>query len=129
MCIRDRVWNDIKFAFSRNFIANRQWTYITNGLLNTLKITVLSLLIGVFIGFLVAVIRVTNEKTGKLDLLSGICKLYVTITRGVPLMVQLLIMYLVILLPLGAERFAAAVLCFGLNSAAYVSEICLLYTS
>lgn len=118
-----KVWNDIKFDFSRNFIANRQWTYITNGLLNTLQITALSLLIGVFIGFLVAVIRVTNEKTGKLDLLSGICKLYVTITRGVPLMVQLLIMYFVILLPLGVERFAAAVLCFGLNSGAYVSEI------
>ena len=118
-----KVWNDIKFDFCRNFIANRQWTYITNGLLNTLQITALSLLIGVLIGFLVAVIRVTNEKTGKLDLLSGICKLYVTITRGVPLMVQLLIMYFVILLPLGVERFAAAVLCFGLNSGAYVSEI------
>ena len=118
-----KVWNTFKYDFHRNFVVKGQWKYITNGLLNTLKITVLSVLIGIFIGFVVAVIRVTNEKTAKLGFFSGLCKLYVTVIRGVPLMVQLLIMYFVILLPIGVEKFPAAVLCFGLNSGAYVSEI------
>ena len=72
---------------------------------------------------MVAIIRVTHEKTGKIGVLSTICQVYVTVVRGVPLMVQLLIMYFVVLLPLGVGKFPAAVLCFGINSGAYVSEI------
>ena len=118
-----KAWNTFKFDFHRNFIVNNQWTYITNGLLTTLKITALAVLIGIFIGFVVAVIRCTNQKTGKLSFLNAICRLYISIMRGTPVMVQLLIMYFVILLPIGVEKFPAAVICFGLNSGAYVSEI------
>ncbi|MBQ9921180.1 MAG: amino acid ABC transporter permease [Clostridia bacterium] len=118
-----KAWNTFKYDFHRNFIVNNQWTYITNGLLTTLKITALAVLIGIAIGFIVAVIRCTNQKTGKLSFLNGICRLYISIMRGTPVMVQLLIMYFVILLPIGVEKFPAAVICFGLNSGAYVSEI------
>lgn len=118
-----RVWNSIKYDFERNFIDNNQWRYITNGLITTLEITALAVLIGIIIGFIVAIIRCTNQKTGKFEIASDICQLYLSVMRGTPLMVQLLIVYFVVLLPIGVEKFAAAVICFGLNSGAYVSEI------
>lgn len=118
-----KAWNGIKYDFTRNFINNNQWKYLANGLLTTLEITFLAVLLGIVIGFLVAVIRCTNQKTGKLELISGICKIYLSVMRGTPVMVQLLIVYFVVLLPIGVEKFPAAVLCFGLNSGAYVSEI------
>lgn len=119
----ERVWNDFKHEFHRNFIEDRHWTYITNGLKTTLEITLLAVLLGILIGFLVAVIRCVNQKTGRLGIGAAICKLYLSVMRGTPVMVQLLIIYFVILLPIGVEKFPAAVLCFGLNSGAYVSEI------
>ena len=118
-----KLWNTFKFDFNRNFIHNNQWQYLTNGLITTLEITALAVLLGIVIGFIVAVIRVTNHKTGKMKIASAICKTYLSVMRGTPVMVQLLIVYFVILLPLGVEKFPAAVLCFGLNSGAYVSEI------
>ncbi len=118
-----KLWNTFKYDFNRNFIHNNQWQYLTNGLITTLEITALAVLLGIAIGFVVAVIRVTNHKTGKLKIASAICKTYLSVMRGTPVMVQLLIVYFVILLPLGVEKFPAAVLCFGLNSGAYVSEI------
>lgn len=118
-----KAWNNFKYDFERNFIYKNQWKYLSNGLITTLEITALAVLLGILIGFVVAVIRVTNQKTGKLKLLSTICKIYLSVMRGTPVMVQLLIVYFVVLLPLGVEKFPAAVLCFGLNSGAYVSEI------
>ncbi len=119
----EKVWNNFKFDFYRNFIEMDRYTYITNGLATTLAITLCAVLLGVIIGFIVAIIRCVNQKTGKLELFSDICKIYLAIMRGTPVMVQLLIIYFVVLLPLGVEKFFAAVLCFGLNSGAYVSEI------
>lgn len=118
-----KAWNTFKYDFHRNFVVNKQWKYITNGLITTLQITALAVLIGIVIGFIVAVIRCTNQKTGKLKFLSAVCRLYLSVMRGTPIMVQLLIVYFVVLLPIGVEKFPSAVICFGLNSGAYVSEI------
>lgn len=115
--------NEFKEEFHRNFIQENRWMYLVQGLGNTMAITALALVLGVAIGFLVAAIRCTCAKTGKLKLLDGICRVYLAIMRGTPVMIQLLIMYFVLLLPLGVNKFAAAVLCFGINSGAYVSEI------
>ena len=82
-----------------------------------------ALILGILLGSVVAMIRVTHDRTGKMKFLNGIAKLYLTVIRGTPVMVQLLIIYFVLLLPIGIEKFPAAVLCFGLNSGAYVSEI------
>ena len=70
-----------------------------------------------------SIVRVTFQTTGKLKILDAVCRLYLTLFRGTPLMVQLLIIYFIILLPLGIPKFIAAVLCFGFNSGAYVAEI------
>lgn len=119
--------NSIANDFYRNFLekdnGRPRYMYIVDGLFNTLKVTVLALLMGIVIGFVVAVIRVTNHNTGKLDFLAWICKIYLAVMRGMPLMIQLLIIYFVFLLPAGVNKITSAILCFGLNSGAYVSEI------
>ncbi len=118
-----KIWNSFKDEFYRNFIEKNRWTYLVKGLGTTLAITFLAVLLGVLIGFVVAIIRVTNQKTGKWRIADGICRLYLSIVRGTPVMVQLIIIYFVILLPVGVEKFPSAVLCFGFNSGAYVAEI------
>lgn len=114
---------DFKDEFYRNFIESDRWMYLVQGLGTTLAITGLSVCLGVVIGFVVAVVRCTNQMTGKLKAIDAVCRLYLTVIRGTPLMVQLLIIYFVLLLPLQIDKFVAAVLCFGLNSGAYVAEI------
>lgn len=109
--------------FHKNFIQDNRWKYLVNGLGTTLAITGASALLGILLGFLVAVVRCTHQSTGKLGIIDKLCRLYLTVIRGTPVMVQLLIIYFVILLPLGIPKFIAAVICFGLNSGAYVAEI------
>ncbi len=118
-----RAYNDFKDEFYRNFIEENRWTYLAKGLGTTLSITALSLLLGLAIGFIVAIVRCTYQKTGKMKFLDTVFRLYLTVMRGTPVMIQLLIIYFVILLPAGVEKFTAAVLCFGINSGAYVAEI------
>lgn len=115
--------NDLGDEFYRNFIEDNRWLYLLEGLGNTLAITALALLLGIVLGIVTALIRIVHDKTDKLYYLDKIVKLYVSAIRGTPVMVQLLIIYFVLLLPIGIEKFPAAVLCFGLNSGAYVSEI------
>lgn len=114
---------EFKYDFHRNFIQDNRWVYLIEGLGTTLAITGLSALLGIVLGFLIAIVRCTHQTTGKLSFIDKICGFYLTITRGTPVMVQLLIIYFVILLPIGIPKFLAAVICFGLNSGAYVAEI------
>lgn len=114
---------DFKESFYENFIADDRWKYLTSGLGNTLLITVFSVLIGIVLGFLIAVIRSTHDKTGKFKFLNVIAKIYLTVIRGTPVVVQLLIIYFVIFASVNIDKIFVAVLAFGLNSAAYVAEI------
>ena len=115
--------HDLGNEFYRNFIEDNRWLYLVEGLGNTLAITALALLLGIVLGVVTSLVRIVHDKTDKLYYLDKIVKLYVSAIRGTPVMVQLLIIYFVLLLPIGIEKFPAAVLCFGLNSGAYVSEI------
>lgn len=114
---------DFADEFERNFIEDDHWLYLVQGLGTTLAITCLAGLMGIVLGFVVAIIRCTNETTGNFYIVDRICRFYLTVVRGTPVMVQLLIIYFVILLPIGLPKFVSAVLCFGLNSGAYVAEI------
>ena len=118
-----RKWNEFKNDFYKNFIKDNHWKYLTRGLTNTLSLTGLSLILGILIGFVVSVIRCTHDKAGGLSVLNKIVEIYVTVVRGTPVMIQLMIIYFVVLLPVGINSFTSAVICFGLNSGAYVSEI------
>ena len=109
--------------FYLNFIKDDRWTYILDGLGVTLRVTFFAVLIGIVLGFLVAVVRSTCDKTGKLKILNAICKLYLTVIRGTPVVVQLLIIYFVIFGSMDISKVIVAVMSFGLNSGAYVAEI------
>ena len=114
--------SDFISSFQLDFIKDDRYMYLLRGLGNTLLIAVLAVLLGIVVGFLVAIIRATHDKHGGLNILNFICKVYLTIWRGTPTMVQLLIMYYIILVALD-NKIAVAVIAFGLNSAAYVAEI------
>ncbi len=117
------LWNDFCDDFYLNFIKGAKWTYLAKGLVTTLEITLLAALLGVLLGFVCAIIRVTHDKTGKMMIPDQIVRAYLAIIRGTPVMIQLLIIYFVILLPAGVAKFPSAVICFALNSGAYVAEI------
>lgn len=116
---------DMSFAerFAFNFIDDNRWTYIVEGLKVTLQITFLALLIGIVLGFVLAIVRSTYLKTGKLKFLNLIAQIYITVIRGTPVVVQLLIIYFVIFGTVNVSKVLAAVMAFGMNSAAYVAEI------
>lgn len=110
-------------SFYHNFIAENRWQYLVSGLGNTLLITIISVIIGIILGFLVAVVRATHDKTGRFKFVNVLCKIYLTVIRGTPVVVQLLIIYFVIFASVDIDKIFVAVLAFGLNSGAYVAEI------
>ncbi len=125
---------DLAKQYKINFIDYPGWSYIKQGVINTLIITVFAALLGVTIGILVAAVRTTYDKNSEsmkarssvgyyiLKLINAICKVYLTVIRGTPVVVQLLIMYLVIFAS-SKNDILVAVLAFGINSGAYVAEI------
>ncbi|MBR4109133.1 MAG: amino acid ABC transporter permease [Oscillospiraceae bacterium] len=124
-------WLDFKGTFYRCFIEDNRWQYLTKGLGNTLLITFFSLIIGVVLGVVVAIIRSSYDKTEKemrpgfgkaiLSIANFICKIYLTVIRGTPVVVQLLLGVFVIFMFMGDITVACIV--FGVNSGAYVAEI------
>ena len=109
--------------FINNFIAEDRWKYLTDGLVVTLQITLCAVILGIVLGFLVAIVRSTHDRTGKLKILNALCNLYLTVIRGTPVVVQLLIIYFVIFGSSSPSKVMVAVLAFGINSGAYVAEI------
>ena len=109
--------------FTLNFINDNRYQYILQGFVNTLIITLLAALLGIALGFLVAIIRSSHDKTGHMKIPNFICQVYLTVVRGTPTMIQLLIIYYVIFATVNVSKVLAAVVAFGLNSGAYVAEI------
>ncbi len=109
--------------FYINFIKKDRWVYIVDGLETTLLVTFFAVLIGIVIGFLVATVRSTYDKTGKLKILNILCQIYLTVIRGTPVVVQLLIIYFVIFGNVNIDKIPVAIMAFGFNSGAYVAEI------
>ena len=128
-----QLWfSDLKADFILNFIKEDRWKFITTGLKNTLIITFFALLIGVALGVIVAIIRSSYDKTAKdmkkvfkksiYGFFNLICNFYLTVIRGTPVVVQLMIMYYIIFASSRNSLFVA-ILAFGINSGAYVAEI------
>ena len=109
--------------FHSTFIDGDRWMYLVRGLGTTLLITLFAVILGMVLGFLIAIVRSTHDKTGKLGFLNVLARIYLTIIRGTPVVVQLLIIYFVIFASVNVGKTFVAVLAFGLNSAAYVAEI------
>ncbi len=122
----------MKARFFLNLVKDNRWKYLADGLVITLKVTFFAVLLGILIGMVVASIRATRDKTketmrpglGKaiLAFLDWICRVYLTVIRGTPVVVQLMISYYLIFAS-SNNKVLIAILSFGINSGAYVAEI------
>lgn len=121
--------DEFEFVFG-----NARWELMVEGLLNTLKITAGSLVVGIVIGVIIAAVRSSFDKNKEsmklhggvgyivLSVLNAICKVYLTVIRGTPVVVQLMIWYFVFLVD-AKNGVPVAICAFGINSGAYVAEI------
>ena len=125
------VWNKLVDKFILCFIEDNRWLYMVRGLGVTIEVTVMSLILGMILGIVIAAVRSFHDQ--QINQLSGVggalvrianwfCKLYLTVIRGTPMMIQLMIMYFVILVNT-TNKLMVAVMAFGINSGAYVAEI------
>ena len=124
----------LKEQFVLNFIEDNRWKYIVEGLGRTLIIALFAVIIGVLIGIVVAIIRSSFDKNREamerkksfgyyvLKTLNAVCKIYLTVFRGTPVVVQLLIAYFIIFAS-STNGVMVASIAFGINSGAYVAEI------
>ena len=108
--------------FQLCFIKSGRYEYLLQGLGVTLEVALAAIVVGLAIGFLVAVIRSSHDKYGYFPVLNVISKAYLTIIRGTPMVVQLLITYYIILRSVDS-KVLIAILAFGINSGAYQAEI------
>ena len=113
----------VKEDFYLNFIKDDRYLWLLDGLKTTLIITVFAVIVGLIIGFLVAIIRSAYDKSGSFKILNAICRVYLTVIRGTPTMIQLLIMNFVIFGAVSINKIIVGGLAFGINSGAYVAEI------
>ena len=109
--------------FYKNFIKDSRWKFIVQGLGNTLLISFFAAILGILIGFLIAMFRVNNEFNGSYKIPNAIGKAYLAVVRGTPMMVQLLIIYYIVFSSVNINKILVAIIAFGVNSGAYVSEI------
>lgn len=117
------MFEELKAQFILNFITDNRWLSLINGLAVTLKITFFAVILGFILGFGVAVVRNIYDNTKKLKFLNFLCNIYITVIRGTPVVVQLLIIYFVIFSSVRIDKSFAAILAFGINSGAYQAEI------
>ncbi len=125
---------DFQADFYNNFIDEGRWNWLVDGLCNTLLITLVALVIGIMLGIIVAAVRSSYDKNREsmalhkgagyyiLKFFNTICRIYLTVIRGTPVVVQLLIMYFVIFAT-SRNALMVAMIAFGINSGAYVAEI------
>ena len=123
------LWQEFQFVFG-----DGRYELMINGFLNTLKITAGALVLGIVIGILVAAVRSSFDKNKEsmkmhggigyyiLAVINAICKVYLTVIRGTPVVVQLMIMYFVVFVS-AKDGVPVAIVAFGINSGAYVAEI------
>lgn len=109
--------------FRQDFLVDGRYLYLLQGLGNTLIITFFAILISLFLGSLIAIVRTTHDRTGRYVVANALCKLFLVVIRGTPTMVQLLIIYYVIFATADVSKVFVAVVAFGINSSAYLAEV------
>jgi polar amino acid transport system permease protein/polar amino acid transport system substrate-binding protein len=114
--------NELWTRFAKAFIVQDRWKMYLEGLGNTLLIALIAALIGIVLGVTMAMIKYINKKTGKLKILTKICNVYITVVRGTPVVLQLMILYFVVF-AFWDNGILIGAITFGLNSGAYVAEI------
>ncbi len=109
-------------SLRKALIVQDRWKLYLEGLGNTIIIALIAAIIGTIIGVLLAMVNYLNKKTGKLKVVSKIANLYITVIRGTPVVLQLMILYFVVFATWDSGILIGAIT-FGINSSAYVAEI------
>jgi len=117
-----KIWNSISQAVYDNLIVDNMYWYIIDGLKNTVFIAVFATILGIIIGFIVAIIKVAAAKDRRLRPIEILADIYLTVIRGTPVVVQLMITYYIIFAKV-KDPVPVAILAFAINSGAYVAEI------
>lgn len=121
----------VKDDFIQSFVTDDRWMQFLKGFTVTIRVTIMALILGIIIGGIIAIIRSAHDSGKKkragvgsvcLNIANAVCQVYLTVIRGTPMMVQLLIMYFVIFAS-SRNTLLVAGLAFGINSGAYVAEI------
>ncbi len=116
-------FSSIAMQYYDAFFAEKRYMAYFEGLKITLEISVLAILLGVFIGILVAVLKVSSANYKGLHWVGVLCNCYINIIRGTPVFLQLLIIYNLVFTSRNSNEVMVAAICFGINSGAYVAEI------
>jgi len=128
-----REWYEsIRRQFILNFVEDNRWRFLWEGLWITLRITFFALLMGIAIGVVIAIVRSTYDKTNEtmrrgaarlaLGFFNKICKIYITVIRGTPVVLQLMIFYFIVLTSI-RSGVMIGIIAFGINAGAYLAEI------
>ena len=125
------LWQGLKSQFITSFIVDDRWKLIVEGIGNTLIITFFALILGTVLGVIISAVRSSWDKTSPtmraglpkflFSVINKICKLYLTVVRGTPMMIQLMIIYFIILT--STDKIVVAIIAFGINAGAYIAEI------
>ena len=128
----NEFFESIASQFETAFITQGRWRYIVEGLGNTLLLTFFALILGVVLGVIIAMIRSSWDKLSptlekgplksSFGLANWICKVYLTVIRGTPVVVQIMIIFFIIMAT-SRNKMLCGVIAFGINSGAYVAEI------
>jgi len=110
-------------ALYQNLIYKDRWLYLLKGLGVTIEVTFFAIILGTILGVILAIMRLSNFRLLRIRILEKIASFYITIIRGTPMMIQLLIIYFVVFASVDIDKVIVAVIAFGMNSAAYVAEI------
>ena len=111
-------WAGVVDTFERCFVNEGRYMLLVNGIGVTIKVSLLAMVIGVIIGFLIALCNLSDKKP-----LNVIGKVYTDVIRGTPSVTQLMIIYFVVFATINWSKWIIAAIAFGINSGAYVSEI------
>ena len=124
-------WEDMSSQFERAFIVDDRWRLILEGVGNTLIITFFALILGSALGVIISIVRSSWDRTSRtiprgpakffFGFFNWLCKVYITVIRGTPIMIQIMIIFFIILT--STDKMIVAIIAFGINSGAYVAEV------
>ncbi len=119
-----QICHSVGNEFYQSLVVKNRYMYLVTGLKNTVLITFFAVFLGVVLGTAVALVKVAHANNPeKLKFANGFCSFYLTVIRGTPVVVQLMITYYLILSPTGMSDILISIFAFGINSGAYVAEV------
>ena len=113
-----QIFNNLSEEFYQSIIEQDRYKFILEGLGRTVVIAIFAVIIGVILGILIALIRNYHEETDKGKFLNKLAELYVTIIRGTPAVLQLMIIYYIIFRTVDINPVLVGIIAFGINSGA-----------